>query len=375
MPKRKVLYLITKDDVGGAQKYVHDLAASLNPEQFEVTIVTGGRGGVRWLTNAFRPHFLFINDLVAIGEVFFLLGRERPDVLHLNSSKAGVIGSCAAFFYNLACRLTRGSGARVVFTAHGWVFNPDNDLSPFRRAFYRVLHRLAARFQDVIINVSEYDRALAVRHRIASAHKLVTIYNGIVHPSFLSRADARRAIAKIANYRLPITASWIGTIGRLVKEKDHATLIEAARHVPNAYFFVIGDGYEKQKLQLLITNYQLQNRFFLLGNIALATPYLKAFDIFTLSSIKEGLPYTMVEAMAAELPLVVTRVGGMKEIVEGRGLVMQPREPHELARALNHYLTNPEAAREAAKNANTFYKERLQLERMVSETEEVYLAS
>ena len=194
---KKVLLLVTKDDVGGAQKYVRDLADNLNKSLFQVKILPGGKGGVRFLSNRFLPHYLFANDILAALELFFIFRREHPDILHLNSSKAGVIGSFAAWLYNISHLTSHISRAKVIFTAHGWVFNPDNNLSGLRRRFYISAHKLAALFQSKIINVSEYDCQLALKEKIAASAKLVTIHNGINHQiNFLDKTLARKELIK-----------------------------------------------------------------------------------------------------------------------------------------------------------------------------------
>ncbi len=359
----KILFVITKDDVGGAQKYVKDLVESLDPKKFEIKILTGGKGGVRFLSNVFWPHLLFVNDIAALLELIFKLRKEKPEIIHLNSSKAGVIGAIAAKLAGVP---------RVIFTAHGWVFNPDNDFSFWRRRFYILLHKLAALFQDKIINVSEYDRQLAMKCRIAPPEKLTTIHNGISELSFLSKKDARKAIKTISGKLLDAEAVWIGSIGRLVAEKDYRTLVETAALVPETHFIILGSGYQRKNLESKIKKLGLDNRVFIIQDIAPAAHYLKAFDVFVLSSIKEGLPYTMIEAMAAQLPIVVTRIGGMTEIISGRGLVMPPREPAELARAIKFLLDNPKEAQKFSLEASNFRKTKLNLDNMVEETEKIY---
>ncbi len=376
----KILFVLTKDDIGGAQKYIRDLASGLDPQKFSVKVLYGGQD-LRFLSNAFYPHFVFFNDILALGELYRFFRREKPDIVHLNSSKAGVVGALAASIYNFTNKLFNSSTPQLktVFTAHGWVFNPNNNLSYLRRKFYILLHKIAASFQDKIINVSEYDRRLAFDKKIAPAEKLVTIYNGIGHIAFLSKKEARRNLKTIAGCFLDPEGIWIGSVGRLVSEKDYRTLVEAAQLVPNAQFIIFGSGNERSKLERKIKKLNLQNRFFIASGVAPAAPYLKSLDIFILSSIKEGLPYTMLEAMAAELPIIVTRVGGMTEIIEGaavgepkRGLVMPPREPEELARAIKHYIDNPLEAKKAAGSANRFLKEHLTLGQMIQATEKFY---
>lgn len=365
--KTKIIYLVTKDDIGGAQKYVSDLASHLDPEQFDVKIITGGKAGARFLSNAFWPLLLFINDWLALGELFLIFRRERPAIVHLNSSKAGVIGAIAAKLAGVP---------KVVFTAHGWVFNPDNYLGFLRRWVYIIFHKAAALFQDAIINVSEYDRQLALKYKIAPARKLITIHNGLdwENLKFLDKKTARKAINALSVNKID-GEIWIGSIGRLVKEKSYEDFIEAAALIkdPAVRFLIIGDGALKEKLTGRIKQLGLENKFYLVNQMAPAAPYLKAMDIFLLSSIKEGLPYTLLEAMAAELPVVVTRVGGMPEIVTGHGLVMPPREPEELARAINYLLDHPEEAKKTAKTANNFLKTDLSMGKMLAATREIYL--
>ncbi|TSC83079.1 MAG: group 1 glycosyl transferase [Parcubacteria group bacterium Gr01-1014_19] len=364
----KILYLVTKDDVGGAQKYVRDLAEEFTKSGHETKIITGGNKGVRFLSNKLRPHFLFANDWLALAELFFLLKKERPDIVHLNSSKAGVIGAVAAKLAGVK---------KVIFTAHGWVFNPDNDLNFAKRKLYILLHKIAARFQDKIINVSEYDKKLAIRHQVGEEKKLITVYNGLDWKNlrFLDRRTARKTIATLSQSGSD-QGIWIGSIGRLVSEKSYHDFINAAALVknPEAKFFIIGDGYLKDRLTKVIKKRGLENRFFILPGLAPAAPYLKAFDIFLLSSIKEGLPYTLLEAMAAGVPVITTRVGGMPEIVDGRGLVMQPQQPDELARAIDFYLKNKEKAQYFAKEGQLFLKEQLNLAKMVEQTKTAYLS-
>ncbi|MEK7641158.1 MAG: glycosyltransferase [Patescibacteria group bacterium] len=364
----KILYLITKDDVGGAQKYVRDLSSEIKKAGFETKIVTGGSQEIKFLSNKLRPYFLFANDWLAMIELFFLFKKERPDLVHLNSSKAGVIGAIAAKLAGVK---------KVVFTAHGWVFNPDNDLGLGKRWFYILLHKIAARFQDKIINVSEYDKSLAIRHKIADEKKLNTIYVGLdwKNLNFLDRRTARKTISTLAKTGTD-KGVWIGSIGRLVTEKSYHDFINASALVknPEAKFFIIGDGYLKVKLDRLIKKRELENKFFILSGLAPAAPYLSAFDIFLLSSIKEGLPYTMLEAMAAGLPIITTRVGGMPEVMDGRGLVMPPQQPEELARAINFYLKNQDKAAYFAKSGRQFLKDQLNLANMVEQTKAVYLS-
>lgn len=386
MNKLKILYIITKSDIGGAQKYVADLANNLNNDKFDVKILYGGKD-LRSLSNKVRPWLLFLNDWSAIFELVGTFRMEKPDIIHLNSSKAGILGSLAAFIYNLTAQSSLSTGraggqaklkAKVVFTAHGWVFNPTNDLPAVIRWFYILLHKFAAIFQDKIICVSEYDYNLALSHGIAPKEKLATIHNGIdPKMEFLDKDTAKKELIKklsIINYQLSITKPWIGSIGRLVKEKDYSTLIQAATLVPDAYFFIIGGGYELKNLQLATYNLKLQKRIFFVQPTGDDAKYLKAFDIFTMSSIKEGLPYILLEAMAAGLPIVVTEAGGIPEIIKNHknGLMVTQKNPKQLAQAIAGLLANPPIAEELGKSAKSAVAEHFSAVKMVEKTENTY---
>ncbi len=386
MQKIKILYLITKADVGGAQKYVSDLARNLPQDRFEAKIVYGGKD-LRWLSNATRPWLLFANDWLAIAEIVRLLKREQPDVLHLNSSKAGVLGAIAAEIYRVKSP-DRSRGAdrgrlqsrplKVVFTAHGWVFNPTNALSFPVRWFYIALHMFTARFQDAIICVSEYDAALARQLHIAPDQKITMIHNGI-DPSlpFLSKEKAREEILSKSNIKRRMSnvgEVWIGSIGRLVKEKNYETFIRAAAQTPRGAFFIIGDGPELLKLKVESQKSKVSDRFFFIPPSGDDARYLKAFDMFVMSSIKEGLPYILLEAMAAELPIIVTEAGGIPEIIKSHenGIMVTQRDPAQLAHAITGLLANPSIAREIEKTAHDAVRHSFNLRTMVKKTEEVY---
>ncbi len=364
----KILYILTKSGIGGAQKYVKDLAENLDKNKFEAKIICGGLD-VRWLSNKTHPWFLFLNDWLAIFELVKIFKREQPDTVHLNSSKAGVIGAVAGI-------LSGKRRPQIVFTAHGWVFNTTNEISWLARQFYVFLHKMSAKFQDKIICVSGYDYNLALEYDICEPEKLVKIHNGIdANMKFLSKKEARADLKlKIKNLKLNDKWPWIGSIGRLVKEKNYETFIEAAKLTPNTYFFIIGDGLEAGNLKFKIENLKLNDRFFIIPPSGNDAQYIKAFDVFVMSSVKEGLPYILLEAMVAELPIVITEAGGMPELIKNHenGLMVAQKNPEALARAIGGLAVNQAIARELSQKAKEIVKERFSLQKMVSETEKVY---
>ena len=389
--KTKVLYILTKSGIGGAQKYVKDLAENLDKNKFETKIICGGTD-VRWLSNKTYPWFLFLNDWLAVFELIKIFKKEGPNIIHLNSSKAGVIGAMAAAIANLRPTADGRRRIKIIFTAHGWVFNSTNEISWLSRQFYVLLHKISSKFQNKIICVSEYDYNLATEYDICPPEKLAMIHNGIdANMKFLSKKEAQKGIMENIKFENPPSpklprAQWVGSIGRLVKEKNYETFIKAAKLVPNAYFFIIGEGPEKKNLESRIHNLGLKNRFFIIppshkasdkqcppnGNDAQC---LRAFDVFVMSSIKEGLPYILLEAMAAELPIVITEAGGMPELIQNHenGLMVAQKNPEALARAIGGLIENKTIAEELAKKAGQVVRNNFNLTKMVSKTEKEYM--
>lgn len=382
MARKRVLYIITKSDTGGAQKYVRDLATNLDKNKFEAKILYGGTD-LKWLSNKIKPHSLFLNDWLATFELFKTFRREQPNIIHLNSSKAGVLGSIAAWFYKLSLKLfpiPYSLFPRIVFTSHGWVFNPTNYISKPARWFYILLHKFAGVFQNKIINVSEYDRKIALKYKIAPSYKLVTIHNGIdPNITFLSREEARKEIIarlEIRDSRLDIAHPWVGSIGRLTPEKNYETLIKTAALMRGSYFLVIGSGSEHQKLKILIANYKLQDIFFIIPPSGEDAILLKAFDVFTLPSIKEGLPYTLLEAMSAGLAIAATPAGGITEAIihEQTGLISPIKNPEVLAGNIKKLLNEKKLSAGLSASAKLKLRNDFSIRKMISETEKIYLA-
>lgn len=369
---KKILYVLTKSGIGGAQKYVKDLAENLDKNKFETKILCGGKD-IKWLSNKTYPWLLFINDWLAVFELVKIFKNERPGAIHLNSSKAGVIGA-------IACLFMGKKRPQIIFTAHGWVFNHTNELNWFVKNFYIFLHKTSSLFMSKIICVSEYDYNLALEYNICEPEKLVKIHNGIdVDMKFLNKKEARNnlichcegfARGNLLNKNWP----WIGSIGRLVKEKNYETFVEAAKLIPSANFLIIGEGPRKKNLESRIQNLKLEKRFFIISPGGNDAQYLKALDVFVMSSVKEGLPYILLEAMAAELPIVVTEAGGMPELIKNHenGLMVAQRSPEALARAIGGLIENKVVAQELSLKAKEIVKERFSLKKMVFETEKIY---
>jgi len=376
----KILFIITQSEMGGAQRYLLTLAQYLGDKDYEIAIAAGEGDGelftriknqesriknvhnVKHLVRNLNP----IKDFFALISLLKIVQVENPDVVFLQSTKAGFLGSLAVRIYNLKAN---SSKLRAIYRIGGWSFRDPRSGWMNKILFW--MEKISARWKDVIIVNSEFDRTLAIDKKICPPEKIVTIYNGIdpTEINFLSKETAQNtlesrmknpAFAKASADRQELGESIIvGTIANLYATKGLEYLIEAASKLAQrstlntVRFVVIGEGKERAKLEVLIEKYRLQDHFSLIGRIENAAQYLKAFDIFILPSVKEGMPWVILEAMAAELPVIATSVGAVPEIIKNNknGLLVPPKDSQALADALQQLFDSTSRQTELATNA------------------------
>ncbi|MDD5110380.1 MAG: glycosyltransferase family 4 protein [Patescibacteria group bacterium] len=377
--KKKILYLVTLSELGGAQRYVRDLATRLPAGEFSVAVAAGGEGPllselaqsgvtvfpIAHLVREIAP----FKDWTASREIRRVIKRWQPDVLHVNSSKAGVLGTISA-------RATPAT--RVIYTAHGFVFNEP--LPKWRRKVYRIAERRTARGKDVLICVSQADRQSALHWNIAPTEKLTTIHNGI-DPSairFYPVQKAREILAQHAKPRSLNSKLLVGTIANLYPTKGIRDFIAAAamvvQKIPGTTFIVIGEGSERPALESLIHRYGLNDTFHLLGAIPDAARLLPAFEVYVNASHKEGFPYSLLEAMAAQRPIAATAVGGVPEMLRdgNEGLLVPPGQPVALNNAIVQLLQNRAQAQTFGHAAGQRVGHEFTLSQMIEKTAACY---
>lgn len=348
MPKKSILYIITKSVWGGAQKYVYDLATGLSQTSlpagkagFRPMVAAGGTGPLaQKIISAGIPYFEIksfqrdvnaFKDIFAFFEILSLLFKTKPDIVHVSSAKAGGISGVAIFLYKI---LATKYKTRAVFTIHGWTFNePRPKWQIFLIKFFS---KLTCLFYDKIICVSEYDKQCAIKNKIAPERKLITIHNGIKPKdyNFYERTEKRFTV---------------GTIGEETKNKGHKYLMEAAKNFPGINFNIV-------------------------SNMSDAAMYLKNFDIFVLPSLKEGLPYVLLEAGLAEVPIIATNVGGIPEIIQNNetGILVNPTSAEEITGAIKKFIDNPELTKTLARNAREKILQEFSFEKMLNKTLAAY---
>ena len=383
----KILFIITKSEMGGAQRFLYELVTHLSPEKYEITVAAGGHGelfeklykkDIKTVTIRNFSNIPGIKNFLALWEIFHLIKRFNPDVLYLLSSEAGFTGSFAGNFYRL---VFWRKNPKIIYRIGGWAFKePENIII---KKIYLWAEKISAPFKDIMITNSEFDRHLAIKNKIVESDKIVTIYNGLnLHElKFLPKKEALNFLKEkiFHNSKFIIHNSvTICTIANLYKNKGLDFLILATARIkkpqPNWRLVIIGEGPERQKLENLIKKHKLENYVILAGRISDAYQYLKAFDLFVLPSIKEGQPWVILEAMAAGVPIVATNIAGIPEMIENEksGLLVEPADFDALAMAIEKIFIHPSLEQTMTQNALTTIKEKFDIVEMIRKNEELF---
>ena len=350
----KVLYIITKSNWGGAQRHVFDLALAAKNKGFETVVALGGTGilrtrlsevGIRTLPIGSLTRDLNVaKDASSFKDIWNIVTSENPDIIHLHSPKAGGVGAFAGRLFKIKSG-KKGNAIKVIYTAHGWAWTENRPL--YQKATIALFSWLTMILCTDIITLSEKETAQAKRFPWVR-EKIVRIPLGIISPVFYGHKNALDVIEKkIFSDKEHLSFEKrlvIGTISELHPNKGLIYLIEAAKELkikyPTLAIVIIGDGELRPTLEKLIASYELTDTVYLAGYIDQASQYLKAFSIFTLTSLKEGLPYAIFEAAYAGLPVVASAVGGIPELITDMtsGILIQPKKPAEIAYALSFLL-------------------------------------
>lgn len=362
----KILYVITKSNWGGAQKYVFDLALQMQGFGHDVAVAFGGHGelakkleekNIRTIQiEGLERDVDFVKEFKVLKNLAEVFKKENPDVLHLNSSKIGILGAILARMLKLK---------KIIFTAHGFAFRED-------RAFWQIvlikfLSWLTILFSHKTICVSERDFD-DVKNWLFINNKVVTIHNGI-------------EIKEIPN-TLPLQGETVNivSIGELHKNKGFIYALEAInllRYKLQNFKYTIFSfgGDEERRINKMISDLNLQDFVELLISKEKADDKLNNFDIYLLPSIKEGLPYVLLEAGLNYLPIIASDTGGVNEIVENykNGLLVKPKDVHALEMALEKLISDKNLRQDFGKKGREIIENNFDLENMIAKTTSFYL--
>ena len=375
----KVLYVV-EATIAGVRRHVTQLACGIDRQRFEATVACPllrdqAYGDERFVADLRAAAVAVVplalhraihpsSDAAALKYLTQHIQSHHYDVVHAHSSKAG-------FLARLAARLAHQPG--TVYTPHGLYFLGLRSVA--QRRFYLTLEQFAARLTDRIVAVSPGERDVLLRYHIGTPEQIVCIANGIppAHlPHDYDRAAQRQALGQEADGLL------IGSVARLSAQKNPFMFVEAAarvlRHLPNARFVWCGGGELAAAAQQRAADLDIAHAIRWLGHREDAMDVLAAFDLFWLCSTYEGAPYVLLEAMAQRVPIVATDVVGNRDLLrEGAGLLVPLGDVVALCRATIMLAQQPERRAALAEAGWRWFTENGTVERMIAQTEQLYL--
>jgi glycosyltransferase involved in cell wall biosynthesis len=368
----RVAQVVTKF-VAGAGGITLRGALALDPDRYAVTILAADGGplfaqaeqaGIDTIRlRHMSPTISPAEDVRGVRELVGHLGAGKFDLVHTHSAKAGAIGRIAA---------RRVGTPAIVHSFHGFPFHDFQ--SPGRRAAYIAVERRLGRFTDQFVTDGGAVAAEAIRLRIAPSERIRAIDSpvetNVPNVSPATRAHARRLLGIAPD--VPV----IGSVGRLDEQKAPEDMVAAIAALgrPDVKVVWVGDGQLRARVERRITRHGLADRFVLLGERQDVPALLPGFDVFAMSSLYEGLPCAVVEAMTCGVPVVATAINSVPEVVVAgkTGLLVPTRDPASLARALAYLLDHREEAAQMAAQARLRLADRFRAETLGRDLTAVY---
>jgi glycosyltransferase involved in cell wall biosynthesis len=378
-----VLRVIARLNMGGPALHVAYLTDGLRRRGYETTLVAGtlARGEdsmafvaddlgvpvvrIDQLTRDISP----VHDTLAVLRLAHLIRRERPDVLHTHTAKAGAVGRIAALLAG------RARPRIIVHTFHGHVLRGYFD--PLRTAGFRLLERWLARASTALVAVSPEVRDDLVALGVAPAEKFVVVRLGIeLEERVAAERDGRlesRRLMGIAPERFAV--GWIGRMTGVKRTDDVLLAFRRLRELGvDACLCMVGDGPDRDQLERRAHELGIMRDTFFLGYQEEIARFYAAFDAMILPSINEGTPVSAIEALAAGRPVVATRVGGVPDVIrDGEdGFLVEPGAVEDLADRLGRLAADPELRERMGAAGRARVLPRYSVERLVDDMDRLY---
>ena len=374
--------------MGGPAKHVTWLTAGLDPNRFETRLITGtvppGEGDMNWFAREAGINPVVIpemsrelspKDLLVIYKLLREMIRFKPDIIHTHKAKAGAVGRSAGLIY----KLLTGGRCKIIHTYHGHIFHSyyGKAKTSLFISIERALARLAT---DIIITISEQQREeISGVFRVGRFRQYRVIPLGI---------DFKQKSERLGSLKSDPDIPLIGIVGRLCEVKNHSMFIDAIHELrqlgAHARAVIIGDGHLRPALESQAQKLQVADKIVFTGFRDDVLSLYNDLDIVGLTSLNEGTPLTLIEAMSCGIPAVSTEVGGVVdlmgqrlEILDGmsvweHGLTVPSGNSLLFARAMKYLIDNPQTRKEMGLRARSFVRSHLSKERLITDIENLY---
>jgi len=375
----RVLHLITRLIVGGAQENTMLTAAMLDKESYQVEAVSGPQTGSegslieevrqRGVQLTILPELVRQispkNDLLALWKLYRLLRQNHYTIVHTHSSKAGIIG-------RLAARLA--GTPLIVHTVHGWSFH--DHMSPAVRRTYILLERISAAYTGAMIVVTKKDIEKGLKEGIGKAEQYRLIRSAVPLDEFDPKNVDRSAVRH--ELGIPVEAFVMGNVGRFSAQKNPLDWVrvagEVGRRHPEVFFLLVGDGPMRAQVESALAAEGISERTLLTGLRRDAAHMLAAMDVFVLTSLWEGLPRVIPQAMLMGLPIVANRADGTVEaITDGQtGFLCEPGDIAQMSDRISELIENAEQRWGMGRLGQEYARREFDLHQMITQIEALY---
>lgn len=373
--------MISETVMDGVGKNIVDLITHLDQDLFELHILHSSqrvdihfqkaqemlKGQVHFYeVNHFTRDISLLKDCSAFFHIRKHIKSIQPDIVHCHSSKAGVLGRFAAYTCNIK---------HIYYTPHAYAIQ-NMTIGVCKKVIYLTIEKLFAKFfTTTTINVSEGEKQFARDHHIAKAESLKVIYNCIDEKCEVTQnRDTLKESLGLAKDQIVI-----GCVARIYRQKNPFLFMEIAKRVlvkhPHSVFVWIGDGEQRVQMEQYSAEHNLQKGILLLGFQEEINNYLNMMDLYLSTSLYEGLPYTLIEALRSKLPIVASDVIGNNEIVtQGLNGFLFDLDDIDLAVSCISRLIQDQALRIAlGAKAYDYFLNRFSIDKMIASYEALYL--
>lgn len=398
----RVVRVIDRLNIGGPAKHVTWLSSGLDPNEFDTTLITGtvprGEGDMTYFAAASgvtpvvikeMSRELGLRDLWVIVKLVGQFLKLKPVIIHTHKAKAGAAGRIAAAVYKWltpSSLLLRPRECRVLHTYHGHVFH--SYYGKWKTLMFLTIERALARLTDRLIVISEQQRVeIGETFHIGRAEQFVVVPLGLD----LDELSGDRARVR-ETLKLPDDEVAIGIVGRLCEIKNHSMFLESAAPVVEqskgtespARLVIVGDGHLRPEIETLARELGLADKTIFTGFRDDATSLYAGFDIVALTSLNEGTPLTLIEAMGCGRAVAATEVGGVVDLMGSReesrdgftvwehGVTAASRDREGFSRALRFLIERPELRERMGLRGQSFVREKFSRNRLVNDIAEIY---
>lgn len=372
MKKIKILH-ITQATIGGTLEYIKLLFKYIDKSNYEFELICPSYGpmkkdiekmGFKVYEIDMEREVNITKDFISYNKISKTIKNINPDIVHVHSSKAGVIGRIASYRCKIPC----------IYNAHGWSFSMN--ISNSKKNTYAIIEKITSLFCNRIINISEYEQNLALKYNICKKSKMSLIYNGID----INKYNKKKYNDNIVNdLGIEKNSFVVGMVARVSEQKDPIKFIDIAKYVcdriENAKFILVGDGELNLQVRSYIDKLCLNDKVIITGWVDNVEDYIKIFDIAILTSRWEGFGLVLAEYMAASKPIVASDVGAIPElIIDGHNgkLVELKDGAYGFGEAIIKLYKDKDLSNKFKKNSLKIVNEKFSIDRVIEQHEIVY---